>query len=89
MKHPYLFHDKLTQRNESGTSHHGLLSTSFDTLKFILGVRLHGGSLPKFNFFNVNSQILQRNRKVLLTNCLETNFHDISISSLRVREYEL
>ena len=29
----------------------------FDTLKFFLAVRLHGGSLPNINFFNVNSQI--------------------------------
>ena len=32
----------------------------FDALKFFLGVRLHGGgSLPNFNFFNVNLQIFQ------------------------------
>ena len=57
-----------------------------DTLKFFLGVRLHegGGSLPNFNLFNVNLKIFQRNRKVHLSNCLETNFHDISIISLRV-----
>ena len=37
----------------------------FDALKFFLGVRLYrrGVSLPIFNFFNVNSQIFQRNRK--------------------------
>ena len=30
----------------------------FDALKFVLGVRLHGGgSLPCFNFFIVNPQI--------------------------------
>ena len=29
----------------------------FDALKFFLGVRLHGGSLPNFNFFNVSLQI--------------------------------
>ena len=56
----------------------------FDVLKFFLGVRLHGGSQPNFDFFNVNPQIFQRDRKVHLTNCLETNFHDISIISLRV-----
>ena len=55
-----------------------------DALKFFLGVRLHGGSQPNFNFFNVNPQIFHRNRKVHLTNCLETNFHYISIISLRV-----
>ena len=37
-----------------------------------------GGSPPNFNFFNINPQILQRNRKVHLSNCLETNFHNIS-----------
>ena len=56
----------------------------FDALKFFLGVRLHGGSQPNFNFLNVNPQIFLRNRKVHLSNCLETNFHDISIISLRV-----
>ena len=55
----------------------------FDALIFFLGVRLHGGSLPNFNFFNVNPQIFQRNRKVHLSNCLETNFHDIPNISLR------
>ena len=25
----------------------------FDALKFFLGVRLHGGSLPNFNFFSM------------------------------------
>ena len=29
----------------------------FDNIKFDLGVRLHGGSLPNFNFFSVNTQI--------------------------------
>ena len=47
----------------------------FDALKFFLGVRLHGGgSQPNFNFFNINPQIFQRNRKVHLTICLEKNF---------------
>ena len=55
-----------------------------DALNFFLGARLHGESQPIFNFFNVNPQIFQRNRKVHLTNCPETNFHDISIISLRV-----
>ena len=56
----------------------------FDALKFFLGMRLHGGSLPNFNFFNVNPQIFQQNRKVHFSNCLETNFHNISNISLRV-----
>ena len=29
----------------------------FDALKFFLGIRLHGRSLPNFNFFNVNPEI--------------------------------
>ena len=56
----------------------------FDALKFFLGVRLHGGSLPNFTFFNVNPQIFQGNHKVHLSNCLETNFHNICNISLRV-----
>ena len=36
----------------------------FDALKFFFGLRLHERSLPNFNFFNVNPQIFQRNRKV-------------------------
>ena len=39
----------------------------FDALKFFLGVRLHGGSLPNFYFFSVNSQIFQRNRRIHLS----------------------
>ena len=55
----------------------------FDALRFFLGVRLHGGSQPNFNFFNVNPQIFQRHHKVHLSNCLETNFHDIPNITLR------
>ena len=54
----------------------------FDALKFFLGGLSTWGSLPNFNFFNVNPQIFQRNRKVHLSNCLETNFHDIPNISL-------
>ena len=57
------------------TMHYCLLQ--FNALKILIAVRLHGGSLPIFNFFNVNPHIFQRNRKVHLSNCLETNFHDI------------
>ena len=56
----------------------------FDALKFFLGVHLHRGSQSNFNFFNVNTQIFQRNQGVLLTNCLEKNFHNISNISLRI-----
>ena len=55
----------------------------FDVLKFFLRAHLHEGSFPNFNFFNVNPQIFQRNRKVHLSNCLETNFHGIPNISLR------
>ena len=55
----------------------------FHGLNFVLRLRLHGESVPNFNFFNVNLQIFQRNRKVHLLNCLETNFHDIPNISLR------
>ena len=34
----------------------------FYALKFFLGVSIHGGSQPNFNFFNVNPQIFERNR---------------------------
>ena len=61
---------------------YGLLQ--FNGLKFFLGVRLHGGFLPDFNFFNVNPHIFQRNLKAHLANCLETNFHNIFNISLRV-----
>ena len=56
----------------------------FDALQFFLGVRLHRGSLPNFHFFNVNLKIFQRNRKVHLSNYLETDFRDIPNISLRV-----
>ena len=56
----------------------------FHALKFFLEVRLHGGSQPNINFFNVNPQIFHRNRKVHLTNCLEKYFHSISNISLKV-----
>ena len=55
----------------------------FDALNFFFGLRLHGGSLPNFNFFNVNPQFFQWNRKVHLSNNLETNFYGIPNISLR------
>ena len=57
----------------------------FDALNFFFGLRLHGGggSLPNFNFFKVNPQMFQWNRKDHLSSCLETNFHDIPNISLR------
>ena len=59
------------------------MSTSVYSLKFFFGSRLQGGSLPNFNFFNVNHQFFQRNRKVHLSNCLEKKFHDIPNINLR------
>ena len=56
----------------------------FEALKFLLRVRLHGRSQPKFYFFNVSPQIFQRNHKVHLSNSLETNFYNISSISFRV-----
>ena len=56
----------------------------FDALKIFLRVRLHGGSLPNFQFFNVSPQIFQRNRKIYLANCLEKKFPD----NLRVELYD-
>ena len=55
----------------------------FHASKFYLRVRLHEGSLPNFNFFNINPQIFQRNCKIHLSNFQDTNFHNISNSSLR------
>ena len=39
--------------------------------------------ISNFNFLSVNLQIYQRNRKVHLSICLETNFQDITNISLR------
>ena len=50
-KNFYLFQHKLSYRNETGTNHLGLMSISVWSLKFSFGVRLHGGSLANFNFF--------------------------------------
>ena len=65
--------------------HHGLLSISVCYFKiFVRSATIWiVVSLPNFNFFNVNPQFFQRNRKVHLSNFLETNFHDIPNISLR------
>ena len=55
MKH--LFQYKLSYKNETGINHHGLFLLQFDALKVFLGVCLHGGPQPNFNFFNINPQI--------------------------------
>ena len=56
----------------------------FDASKFVLEVRLYGGSVPNFNFFNVKPQIWQQNRKIHLSTCLDTIFRNISDICLRV-----
>ena len=88
MKHPYLFQCKLLQRNETGTNNHGLLFTSISCFEIFLTSPPTWGSRPNFNFFQYKPplppQSFQRIRKVHLTNCLGTYFHDISIISLRV-----
>ena len=70
-KHPNLFHYKLSYKNETGTDHHGLLSTSVWCLQIFLRGPSTWESQPNFNFFNVSPQIFQRNLKAHLTNCLE------------------
>ena len=60
-----------------------------DVLKFFLGVRLHGRFLPNFNFFNVNPQIFQRNRKVRLSNCLEKNLTTFLALVLEILDVEI
>ena len=82
-KHPYLFQYKFSYRNETGNSHQGLVSTSVGCFEIFLWVASTWGSPLNFNFFNVNPHNFQRNRKDHLTNCLETNFHDIPNMSLR------
>ena len=57
----------------------------FDALKFFVGVHLHAeGPYQTLIFFSVNPQIFQRNRKFHQSNCLETNFHNISSISSKV-----
>ena len=55
-----------------------LLISQFDALNVFLWVRIHGVSVSNFNFLNVNPQFFQRNRKFHHSNCLNTNFHNIS-----------
>ena len=74
----------ITVQKWNWYQHHGLLSTWIWCFKSFLRGPSIWGSQHNFNFLNVNPQIFRRNREVHLTNCLETNFHDISIISLRV-----
>ena len=81
-----LFQYKLLYRNETCTNHYRLLSISISYFEIFIGVSSIWISLPNFNFFNVNLQFFQRNRKVDLTNCLVTNFRNIyNISSKVIR----
>ena len=49
-KYPYLFQYKLSYRNETGTNHHGFLSTSISCFKTCLKGPYTWWFLPKFNF---------------------------------------
>ena len=55
----------------------------FDALKFFLWVHLHVWSLPNFDYFKT-PKIWQQDRQVHRSNCLDTNFHNISEISLTV-----
>ena len=57
---------------------------SFDAFEFSLGSRLHGGSLFNFNFYLCKSPNLTTKSKVYHSDCLDTNFHNISDITLRV-----
>ena len=83
-KYPFLFQYKLRTEMKLGPIIMDYCLLQFDALKISLGMPLHRGSQTNFNFFNVKPQIFQRNRKVHLSNCLESNFHNISNISLRV-----
>ena len=50
----------------------------FGAFKFFLRMRLHGGSISNFNLLNANTQNCQCNRKVHRSNCLDTNFLNVS-----------
>ena len=65
---------------------HGLLPTSVWCLKsFLIGPSTWGGGVYLiFNFFNVNHHIFQRNLKVPLSNCQETNFPTLARELLDV-----
>ena len=71
---------KLSQRNKTCTNQHGILYASIRCLKVFLRGPFTCGSLPSFNFFSVNL----RNCKVRHTNCITTNFHNVSDINLRV-----
>ena len=86
----YLFQYQSPYRNETGTNHNGLLSTSIWCFRICLRNPSTWGSAPNFNFFNVKPQIWQRNRKFHCSDCLNTNFHnisDISLRAIRRRNY--
>ena len=56
-KHSYLFQCKLSYRKKLVPIIMDYCLFQFNAIKFFLRVRLHGGSLPNFNFFNENPQI--------------------------------
>ena len=57
-KHLFLQY-KLSYRNETGTNHHGVLSTLNWCFKiFLTGASIWGESQPNCNFFNINFSTL-------------------------------
>ena len=56
-EYPYLFQNKLSYRNETGTNIYGLVSTSVSCFKIFLWGPSAWESLPNLNFFNVNPQM--------------------------------
>ena len=82
-------------KNETCTNHHGLLSSLIFCFEIFLrdpSAWGEGRSLPKSYIYHAKPQILQRNRKVHRSNCLDANFHhisDISLNALRRRNYNI
>ena len=64
------------------------MDSSIPCFKILLRLRLLGRFLTNFNFFNVNPEIRQSNRKCLRSNCLDTELQSISDISLKVIKRE-
>ena len=69
---PIYFNHRREIKFELIITDYCLLKT--DAMRCFLAVRLHGGSLSNFNFFNVNPQIFQRKRKLHPSKCLDCKF---------------
>ena len=88
LKHPFYFSTNYRTEMKLVPIIMDYCLLQWEALKVFLGVHLHGGSLFNFHFFNANPQIFQGYRKVHLTNCLKTNFHNISNINLRGELYD-